>query len=74
MVCGLMVPTANGSRWRGSEYHPAGRCPVRRVRLAVVASRRSLLLVCPSWLTSSCLKPCAATSWPCSRIACTVAG
>ena len=59
-----MVPPANGSFCRGSENQPAGRRPAMSVRICVVRSMRAFSSSRETALTSSCLKPCAATSCP----------
>ena len=64
MVLGLMVPPANGSPWRGSENQPVGLRPVTSARMLVASSMRAFSSARASVLTSSCLSPCAATSWP----------
>ena len=73
-VDGVRADGADRKRIALAGQGTIGRCPVRRVRLAVAASMRSHSWSLSSWLTSSCLKPCAATSWPCSRIVRTVVG
>lgn len=60
----LTAPPANLSPWRGRENQPDGRWPTILARISVVRSRRARSSSRLSRLTSSCLKPWAAISWP----------
>ena len=64
IVLGLIAPPAYLSLCLGSENQPSGRRPVTSARISVVRSSRAFSSARSSVLTSSCLNPCAAISWP----------